>query len=122
MSERHKGGDRSGSHADIRRRAASISTGQGIGQGAASRGRSRVPFFPDSGHAILLEQAAEVVEWLTKPLSSSSVSYAQSSLNLSVAAEAPCYTLSSTATVAVAPLIGTEESAKLFKHSISHLL
>ncbi|PIO31192.1 hypothetical protein AB205_0135330 [Aquarana catesbeiana] len=67
----------------------------------------------------------ELVEWITKPSSSSSssVTQAQSSLPSNAAAKAAYSTGSlSTVTPSVAPPSCMEESAKLFDHSVGYML
>ncbi|PIO24314.1 hypothetical protein AB205_0208950, partial [Aquarana catesbeiana] len=90
-----------------------ISTG---GRGA------RLSFFSASGHVIEPQHAEDLVEWITKP-SSSSVTKAQSSLPSNAAAKA-AYSTGSLSTVisSIAPPTCAEESPELFDHSVGYKL
>ncbi|PIO09490.1 hypothetical protein AB205_0108320, partial [Aquarana catesbeiana] len=92
------------SQATKRGQAASVSTvnSGGCGHGASSPGGlgARLSFFSLAGRVIEPQHAEELVEWITKPSSSSScsVTQAQSSLPLNAAAKA-AYSTGSLSTV-----------------------
>ncbi|PIO31081.1 hypothetical protein AB205_0069690 [Aquarana catesbeiana] len=93
------------SRATRRGQAASVSTVNSGGHGA------RLSFFTAAGRVFEPEHAEELVEWITKPSSSSSVTQAQSSLPSNAAAKSAYSTGSlSTVTYSVAPPSCTEES------------
>ncbi|PIO26460.1 hypothetical protein AB205_0047100, partial [Aquarana catesbeiana] len=105
------------SQATKRGQADSVSTVDSVGHGnSASSAPDRV---------IEPQHAEELVEWITKPSSSSSssVTQAQSSLPANAAAKA-AYSIGSTSTVtpSLAPPSCTEESPKLFDHSVGYML
>ncbi|PIO09829.1 hypothetical protein AB205_0160480, partial [Aquarana catesbeiana] len=109
-----------------RGQAASVSTviSAGRGHGASSAGGhgARLSFFSAAGRIIEPEHAEELVEWITKP-SSSSVTQAQSSLPSNAAAKAAYSTGSlSTVTPSVVPPSCTKESPELFDYSIGYML
>ncbi|PIO38882.1 hypothetical protein AB205_0137800, partial [Aquarana catesbeiana] len=82
-------------------------------------------FFSAAGHVIEPQHAEQLVEWITKPSSSSSssVTQAQSSLPANAAAKA-AYSIGSMSTVtpSLAPPSCTEESPELFDHSVGYML
>ncbi|PIO16248.1 hypothetical protein AB205_0186860, partial [Aquarana catesbeiana] len=100
-----------------REQAGSVSTvdSAGRGHGASSaRGRgARLSFFPAAGCVIEPQHAEELVEWITKPSSSSSspVTQAQSSLPANAVAKM-AYSIGSMST----------ESPELFDHSVGYML
>ncbi|PIO29848.1 hypothetical protein AB205_0202960, partial [Aquarana catesbeiana] len=101
-----------------RGQAASVSTinsgGRGPGASSAGGRGARLSFLSAAGRVIEPQHAEELVEWITKP-SSSSVTQAQSSLPSNAAAKATYSTGSlSTVTPSVAPPSCTEESPELF--------
>ncbi|PIO14935.1 hypothetical protein AB205_0012650 [Aquarana catesbeiana] len=106
------------SQATKRGKAASVST--------VNSGRgTRLSFFTAAGRVIEPQHAEELVEWITKPSSSSSssVTQAQSSLPSKAAAKTAYSTgYLSTVTPSVAPPSSTEESRELFDHSVSYML
>ncbi|PIO16051.1 hypothetical protein AB205_0017720 [Aquarana catesbeiana] len=68
----------------------------------------------------LHQHAEEVVDWLTKP-SSSSVTQAETSAQSTAEGRVAKPASLSTAIPAIAPTSGMEKSAELFEHSVSHL-
>ncbi|PIO40048.1 hypothetical protein AB205_0118050, partial [Aquarana catesbeiana] len=100
------------SQATKRGQAGSVSTVDSAGRGHA-------------GRVIEPQHAEELVEWITKPSSSSSsfVTQAQSSLPANAAAKA-AYSIGSmpTVTPSLAPPSCTEESPELFDHSVGYML
>ncbi|PIO14875.1 hypothetical protein AB205_0147060, partial [Aquarana catesbeiana] len=102
------------SQATKRGQAGSVSTvnsaGRGHGASSARGHGAHLSFFSAAGHVIESQHAKELVEWITKP-SSSSVTQAQSSLPANAAAKA-AYSIGSMST----------ESPKLFDHSVSYML
>ena len=86
---------------------------------------AQLSFFSTAGRVIEPQHAEELVEWITKPLSSfsSSVTQAQSTLPGNAAAKA-AYSISSMSLVtpSLAPSSCTEESPKLFDHSAGYML
>ncbi|PIO13765.1 hypothetical protein AB205_0141880, partial [Aquarana catesbeiana] len=111
------------SQATKRGQAGSVSTvdraGRGHGASSARGCGARLSFFS----AVIEPQHAEaLVEWITKP-SSSSVTQAQSSLPANAAAKA-AYSFGSMSTVtpSLAPPSCTEESPELFDHSVGYML
>ncbi|PIO11154.1 hypothetical protein AB205_0103420, partial [Aquarana catesbeiana] len=106
------------SQATKRGQAASVST-------VNSGRRARLSFFAAAGHVIEPEHAEELVEWITKPSSSSSssVTQAQSSFPSNAAAKVAYSSDSlSTVTPSVAPPSCTEKSPELFDHSVGYML
>ncbi|PIO11741.1 hypothetical protein AB205_0114490, partial [Aquarana catesbeiana] len=99
----------------------------GCGHGASSaRGRgARLSFFSAAGRVIEPQHAEELVEWITKPSSSSpsSITQAQNSFPANAAAKA-AYPIGSMSTVtpSLAPPSCTEESPELFDHSVGYML
>ncbi|PIO14886.1 hypothetical protein AB205_0202070 [Aquarana catesbeiana] len=100
------------SQATKREQAGSVSTVNSAGRGHA-------------GRVIEPQHAEELVEWTTKPSSSSSssVTQAQSSLSANAAAKA-AYSIGSMSTVTpfLAQPSCTEESPELFDHSVGYML
>ncbi|PIO15802.1 hypothetical protein AB205_0196600, partial [Aquarana catesbeiana] len=116
------------SQATKRGQAASVSTVNSAdrGHGASSAGgrEARLSFFSAAGRVIEPEHTEELVEWITKPSSSSSsfVTQAQSSLPPNAAAKVAYSTSSlSTVTPSVAPPSCTEKSPELFDHSVGYM-
>ncbi|PIO15447.1 hypothetical protein AB205_0105750 [Aquarana catesbeiana] len=107
------------SQATKRGQAASVPTVNSGGSGAL------LSFFYAAGHVIKPEHAEELVEWITKPSSSSSssVTQVQSSLPSNAAAKVAYSTDSlSTVTPSIAPPSCTEESPELLDHSVGYML
>ncbi|PIO12455.1 hypothetical protein AB205_0124380 [Aquarana catesbeiana] len=128
MSRRpHRRGRRS--QATKSGQAGSMSTVNSAGHGhdassACGRG-ARLSFFSAAGRVIEPQHAEELVEWITKPSSSSSssVTQAQSSLPANAAAKAGNSIGSmSTVTPSLAPPSCMEESPELFDHSVVYML
>ncbi|PIO13001.1 hypothetical protein AB205_0044590, partial [Aquarana catesbeiana] len=106
------------SQATKRGQAGSVST-VNSGRGAC------LSFFSAAGRVIEPEHAEELVEWITKPSSSSSssVTQAQSSLPSKTAAKAAYSTgFLSTVTPSIAPPSCMEESPELFDHNVRYKL
>ncbi|PIO28505.1 hypothetical protein AB205_0152820 [Aquarana catesbeiana] len=105
------------SQATKRGQAGSVSTVDSAGRGHSA---SSAP-----GHVIGPQHAEELVEWITKPSSSSSssVTQAQSSVPANAAAKL-AYSIGSMSTVtpSLAPPSCTEESPELFNHSVGYTL
>ncbi|PIO34626.1 hypothetical protein AB205_0033940, partial [Aquarana catesbeiana] len=105
------------SQANKRGQAGSVSTVDSADHG---HGASSAP-----GHVIEPQHAEKLVEWITKPSSSSSssVTQAQSSLPANAAAKV-AYSISSMSTVtpSLAPPSCMEESLELFNHSVGYML
>ncbi|PIO28469.1 hypothetical protein AB205_0043560, partial [Aquarana catesbeiana] len=105
------------SQATKRGQAGSVSTvnsaGQGHGASSAGGRGARLSFFFAAGRVIEAQHAEELVEWITKPSSSSSSSFtqAQSTLPSNAAAKA-AYSTDSLST----------ESPELFDHSVGYML
>ncbi|PIO26448.1 hypothetical protein AB205_0016550, partial [Aquarana catesbeiana] len=105
------------SQATKRGQAGSVSTvnhaGRGHGASSAHGRGARLSFFSAAGRVIEPQHAEELVEWITKPSSSSlsSVTQAQSTLPANAAAKA-AYSIGSMST----------ESPKLFDHSVGYML
>uniref|UniRef100_A0A8C5LQ09 BED-type domain-containing protein n=1 Tax=Leptobrachium leishanense TaxID=445787 RepID=A0A8C5LQ09_9ANUR len=121
MSERPKRTGRR-SQTQIRGQAASVSGGcapSRRGRGASSAGARLSLFLTGAGHLKQQQHTEDLVDWLTRPSSSSesSVSQACSGLQSTSAAKTSNSASMSTATPAVASLSYTEESAELFDYS-----
>ncbi|PIO25897.1 hypothetical protein AB205_0126830, partial [Aquarana catesbeiana] len=103
------------SQATKRGQAGSVSTANIAGQG---HGASSAPYRVEPQHA------EELVEWMTKPSSSSSssVTQAQSTLAANAAAKAASSGSMSSVTPSLAPPSCPEESPELFDHSVGHML
>uniref|UniRef100_A0A8C5PTF5 BED-type domain-containing protein n=1 Tax=Leptobrachium leishanense TaxID=445787 RepID=A0A8C5PTF5_9ANUR len=125
MSERPKRTGRR-SQAQIRGPAASVSGGCASdrrGRDASSAG-ARLSFLTGAGRLKQQQHTEDLVDWLTRPSSSSesSVSQACSALQSTSAAKTSNAASMSTATPAVASLSHTEESAELFDYNDSDML
>uniref|UniRef100_A0A8C5LLE5 BED-type domain-containing protein n=1 Tax=Leptobrachium leishanense TaxID=445787 RepID=A0A8C5LLE5_9ANUR len=118
MSERPKRTGRR-SHTQIRGQAASGRRGRG-----ASSAGARLSFLTGAGRLKQQQHTEDLVDWLTRPSSSSesSASQACSALQSTSAAKASNTASMSTATPAVASLSHTEESAELFDYNDSDML
>ncbi|PIO29978.1 hypothetical protein AB205_0066100, partial [Aquarana catesbeiana] len=105
------------SQATKRGQAGSVSTvnsaGRGHGASPACGCRAHLSFFSSAGCVIEPQHAEELVEWITKPSSSSlsSVTQAQNSLPANAAAKV-AYSIGSMST----------ESPNLFDHSVGYML
>uniref|UniRef100_A0A8C5Q2H0 BED-type domain-containing protein n=1 Tax=Leptobrachium leishanense TaxID=445787 RepID=A0A8C5Q2H0_9ANUR len=125
MSERTKRTGRC-SQTQIRGQAAPVSggcvSGRG-GRGASSAG-ARLSSLTGAGRLKQQQHTEDLVDWLTRPSSSSesSASQASSALQSTSAAKASNAASMSTATPAVASLSHTEESAELFDFNESDML
>ncbi|PIO13245.1 hypothetical protein AB205_0133330, partial [Aquarana catesbeiana] len=108
------------------RRSQATKRGQAGSVSTVNSGRgARLSFFSAASRVIEPEHAEQLVEWITKPSSSSSssVTQAQSSLPSNAAAKAAYSTGSlSTVTPTIAPPSCTEESPELFDHSVGYML
>uniref|UniRef100_A0A8C5LV92 BED-type domain-containing protein n=1 Tax=Leptobrachium leishanense TaxID=445787 RepID=A0A8C5LV92_9ANUR len=125
MSERTKRTGRR-SQTPIRGQAAPVSGGCASGRGGrgASSAGARLSFLTGAGRLKQQQHTEDLVDWLTRPSSSSesSASQASSALQSTSAAKASNAASMSTATPAVASLSHTEESAELFDYNESDML
>uniref|UniRef100_A0A8C5MLY9 BED-type domain-containing protein n=1 Tax=Leptobrachium leishanense TaxID=445787 RepID=A0A8C5MLY9_9ANUR len=125
MSERTKRTGRR-SQTQIRWQAANVSGGCASGRGGrgASSAGARLSFLTGAGRLKQQQHTEDLVDWLTRPSSSSesSASQASSALQSTSAAKASNAASMSTATPAVASLSHTEESAELFDYNESDML
>uniref|UniRef100_A0A8C5WFA9 Uncharacterized protein n=1 Tax=Leptobrachium leishanense TaxID=445787 RepID=A0A8C5WFA9_9ANUR len=109
------------SQTQIRGQAAPVSGGCASGRGGrgASSAGARLSFLTDAGRLKQQQHTEDLVDWLTRPSSSSesSASQASSALQSTSAAKASNAASMSTATPAVASLSHMEESAELFDYN-----
>ncbi|PIO09443.1 hypothetical protein AB205_0092390 [Aquarana catesbeiana] len=108
------------SQATKRGQAGSVSTansaGRVHGRGHSGHGASSAPGRVEPQHA------EELVEWMTKPSSSSSSSVTRAQGTLSANAVASSICSMSSVTPSLAPLSCPEEFPKLFDHSVGYML
>ncbi|PIO16604.1 hypothetical protein AB205_0219620 [Aquarana catesbeiana] len=117
------------SQANKRGQAGSVSRGNSAGRGdsasSSARGRgTRLSFFSAAGR-VKPQHAEDLVEWMTKPSSSSSSSLTQAQGTLSGKAAAnTASSLGSMASVtpSLAPPCPPEEYPELFDHSVGYML